>query len=51
LKKLFKIIGLVLLSVIVVLIVTPFLFQNQMKEAVKSLLNDSVNAQIDFETV
>ena len=50
-KKLFKIIGLVLLSVIVVLIVTPFLFQNQMKEAVKSLLNDSVNAQIDFETV
>ena len=50
-KKLFKIIGLVLLSVIVVLIVTPFLFQNQMKEAVKSLLNDTVNAQIDFETV
>ena len=50
-KKLFKIIGLVLLSVIVLLIVTPFLFQNQMKEAVKSLLNDSVNAQIDFETV
>ncbi len=50
-KKLFKIIGLVLLSVIVLLIVTPFLFQNQMKEAVKSILNDSVNAQIDFETV
>lgn len=50
-KKLFKIIGLVLLSVIVLLIVTPFLFQNQMKEAVKSLLNDTVNAQIDFETV
>ena len=50
-KKLFKTIGIVLLTVIVLLIATPFLFQNQMKEAVKSILNDSVNAQIDFETV
>ena len=50
-KKLFKTIGIVLLTVIVLLIATPFLFQNQMKEAVKSLLNDTVNAQIDFETV
>ena len=50
-KKLFKTIGIVLLTVIVLLIATPFLFQNQMKEAVKSILNDTVNAQIDFETV
>lgn len=33
------------------LIVTPFLFQNQIKESVKTFLNDSVDAQIDFEDV
>lgn len=50
-KKLFKIIGICLLSIVLLLIVTPFLFQNQIKESVKTFLNDSVDAQIDFEDV
>ncbi|AOR27192.1 outer membrane assembly protein [Formosa sp. Hel1_33_131] len=50
-KKLFKIIGISLLTVLILLIAAPFLFQNQIKESVKTFLNDSVNAQIDFEDV
>ena len=50
-KKLFKIIGITLLSVLLLLIATPFLFQNQIKDSVKTFLNDSVNAKIDFEDV
>jgi hypothetical protein len=51
LKKLFKIIGSTLIVIFLLLIVTPFLFQNQIKESIKTFLNDSVNAQIDFEDV
>ena len=38
-----------MIAILVLLIVTPFLFQNQIKESVKTFLNDSVDAQIDFE--
>tara|TARA_B110001469_G_scaffold124404_1_gene138003 strand:- start:37956 stop:40526 length:2571 start_codon:yes stop_codon:yes gene_type:complete len=51
LKKIFKIIGSSLLVIILLLITAPFLFQNQIKESVKTFLNDSVTAQIDFEDV
>jgi len=51
LKKLFKIIGISLLTILTLLIAAPFLFQNQIKESIKTFLNDSVNAQIDFEDV
>ena len=50
-KKIFKIIGSSLLVIILLLITAPFLFQNQIKESVKTFLNDSVTAQIDFEDV
>ncbi len=50
-KKIFKIIGSSLVVIILLLIATPFLFQSQIKESVKTFLNDSVNAQIDFEDV
>ncbi len=50
-KKLFKIIGISLLLVLILLIVTPFLFQNQIKDAVKAYLNNNVNAQVDFDDV
>ena len=50
-KKLFKIIGISLLLVLLLLIVTPFLFQNQIKDAVKTYLNNNVNAQVDFDDV
>jgi hypothetical protein len=51
LKKIFKIIASSLVVIILLLITTPFLFQNQIKESVKTFLNDSVTAQIDFEDV
>ena len=50
-KKIFKIIGSSLLVIVLLLITAPFLFQNQIKESVKTFLNDSVTAQIDFEDV
>ena len=50
-KKLFKIIGISLLIVVLLLIATPFLFQNQIKDAVKTFLNNNVNAQVDFDDV
>ncbi len=50
-KKLFKIIGISLLIILLLLIVTPFLFQNQIKDAVRTFLNDNVNAQVDFNDV
>lgn len=50
-KKLFKVLGISLSVVFLLLVVTPFLFQNKIKESVKTVLNDAVNAQIDFEDV
>lgn len=50
-KKLIKIIGISLLIVILLLIATPFLFQSQIKDAVRTFLNDNVNAQVDFDDV
>jgi len=40
-----------LLVILLLLIATPFLFQDKIKESVKTFLNDSVDAQVNFETV
>ncbi|MDA9250169.1 AsmA family protein [Flavobacteriaceae bacterium] len=50
-KKLIKIFGISLLVILLLLITTPFLFQDKIKESVKTFLNDSVDAQVNFETV
>ncbi|MBT8395225.1 MAG: AsmA family protein, partial [Bacteroidia bacterium] len=50
-KKLFKIIGISILIVLILLIATPFLFQNQIKGTVKTFLNNNVNAKVDFDDV
>ena len=50
-KKLFKILGISLSVVLLILIATPFLFQSKIKESVKTVLNDAVHAHIDFEDV
>ncbi len=50
-KKLLKIISVSLLLVLVLLVATPFLFQNQIKNAVKTFLNNNVNAKVDFDDV
>lgn len=50
-KKAFKIIGSSVLVIFLLLITIPFLYQKQINETVKTYLNDSVNAQIEFEAV
>ena len=50
-KKIFKIFGVTLLIVLLLLIGVPFLFQNQIKNVVKTYLNNNVNAKVDFADV
>ena len=40
-----------MLVILLLLIATPFLFQNKIKDSVKIFLNDAVDAQVDFEAV
>ena len=47
-KKILKITGIVIASLIVILISIPFLFKNTIKEKVMIAINESVNAQISF---
>ncbi len=49
LKKILKITGIVLLSLIIVLAVTPFLFRGKIEKLVKEAANKNVNAQVDFD--
>jgi len=41
-KKALKITGITLLSIIVLLIVIPFIFQSQIKGVVKNVINDNM---------
>jgi hypothetical protein len=50
-KKFFKILGMFLLAVVALIVVAPFFLQNQIAEIVKSKLNASVHAQINFTDV
>ncbi|MGB8705068.1 MAG: AsmA family protein, partial [Gillisia sp.] len=47
-KKVFKIIGIVLLIIVVLLIAGPFIFEAQLKDMVKKAINNNVNAQVEF---
>ena len=47
-KKVFKIIGITLLVIIVLLIAGPFIFEVQLKNMVKKAINNNVNAQVEF---
>ncbi len=50
-KKAFKIIGISLLIIILLLVAVPFLFQNQIKDMVKQAINDNLNAKVEFSDV
>lgn len=50
-KKLFKILGVTLLAVIVLIIAAPFFFKDQIAQIIKDKLNASMDAQIDFAEV
>jgi len=50
-KKALKISGIILLLLIITLVVAPFLFQNQIKDMVKTFVNDNVNAEVTFDDI
>ncbi|SCY30112.1 AsmA-like C-terminal region [Nonlabens sp. Hel1_33_55] len=50
-KKFFKILGIVIIVLIIAVIAAPFLFQDQIAQAVKDKLNASMDAQIEFGDV
>lgn len=50
-KKALKITGITILSILILLIAIPFVFQSQIKEAVKNFMNDNLNAYVEFSDV
>ncbi|GGK12330.1 hypothetical protein GCM10007962_03370 [Yeosuana aromativorans] len=50
-KKALKITGITILSILILLIAIPFLFQSQIKDAVKEFINDNLNAHVEFSDV
>lgn len=50
-KKIFKIIGITLLVIIILLIALPFVFQSKIKDMVKQVINDNLNARVEFSDV
>ncbi|MFT4805153.1 MAG: hypothetical protein ACI9YE_002368, partial [Psychroserpens sp.] len=50
-KKAFKIIGITFLIILALLVAIPFAFQGQIKDMVKSLMNENLNAKVEFSDV
>ncbi|WP_034061259.1 AsmA-like C-terminal region-containing protein [Lacinutrix jangbogonensis] len=50
-KKILKITGITVLIIVTLLLVAPFIFQNQIKDMVRNLINDNVNAKVEFADV
>lgn len=50
-KKALKIFGIALLTILILLVVAPFVFESQLKDLVKDTMNKNLNAQVDFEDI
>ncbi|MBR9915359.1 MAG: AsmA family protein [Algicola sp.] len=50
-KKAFKIIGITVLIIFFLLLAIPFAFQGQIKDIVKTYINDNLNAKVEFSDV
>lgn len=50
-KKAFKIIGITILILFFILLATPFVFQSQIKDLVKTFINQNVKAKVAFSDV
>lgn len=48
-KKLFKIVGLTILFILLLLILIPIIFKGKILETVKTQINNNVNAKVEFE--
>ena len=50
-KKALKIIGFTVLTIIILLVIAPFVFESQLKDLVRKTLNENLDAQVDFEDI
>ena len=50
-KKVLKIVGISFLIIVLLLVASPFVFQNKIKGMVKTFINQNVNAKVDFSDV
>ena len=50
-KKVLKITGITLLILVVLLFVAPLLFKSQIKALVKNMINDNLNAKVEFSDI
>jgi hypothetical protein len=50
-KKVFKIIGITLITILLLLVIIPFAFQSKIKEIVKRTINENLNAHVEFSDV
>ena len=50
-KKFLKIIGIAVLVILIALIVLPFAFQGQIKKMVKNVINENIDANVEFADV
>jgi len=50
-KKALKILGISILILLVILIASPFIFQSQIKDMVRDIVNKNVNAKVEFDDV
>lgn len=50
-KKVLKITGISILTIILLLIALPFVFQGKIKDMVKQFINQNLNAQVEFSDV
>ncbi|SDS14078.1 AsmA-like C-terminal region-containing protein [Gramella sp. MAR_2010_147] len=50
-KKALKILGFIILTIIILMIVAPFVFESQLKDLVKKTMNENLNAQVDFQDI
>lgn len=50
-KKFLKIAGITIISLLVIILIIPFLFKNQIKEKVEEEINKNINAKVHFESL
>ncbi|APG60341.1 AsmA-like C-terminal region-containing protein [Christiangramia salexigens] len=50
-KKALKIFGFIIISIIVILIAGPFIFESQLKDLLKKTVNENLNARVEFSDV
>ncbi len=50
-KKFLKILGIVLLTIIILLVAAPFVFESQLKDLLRKTINENVNATVEFSDI